>query len=78
MEGGGDNGASDFGVWKRQSSQDAHSLTATDMLRDPVADFALADNAPAVDAGIDVGLRRDFEGKTVPSNKVDMGALEHY
>jgi len=75
----GDNGVSDFGTWKQQSSQDAHSFTATNVLRDPVADFELTDNAPAIDAGIDVGLRLDFAGKSVPhNNKVDMGALEHY
>jgi hypothetical protein len=47
-------------------------------LNNPPTDFELSNNSPAIDAGIDVGLRSDFAGKSVPQNNfVDIGALEY-
>jgi parallel beta-helix repeat protein len=74
----GDQVTSDFENWKTLSSQDAHSLEiSTIVLNNPPTDFDLTDNSPAIDAGIDVGLSYDFDGKPVPQNNfVDMGAYE--
>jgi len=41
-------------------------------------DFRLKTGSPAIDAGIDVGLTEDFEGKPVPQGSApDIGALEY-
>ena len=74
----GDQVTSNFDTWKTLSSQDAHSLeTSTIGLNNPPIDFELSNNSPAIDAGIDVGLSYDFDGKPVPQNNfVDIGALE--
>ena len=41
------------------------------------ADFQLDTGSPAIDAGVDVGLSKDFEGNPVPYNSIpDIGALE--
>jgi len=75
----GDQAVSDFDAWKTLSLQDAHSLETTTMgLTNPPIDFELTNNAPAIDAGIDVGLSSDLAGKPVPQNNfVDIGALEY-
>ena len=40
-------------------------------------DFHLKENSPAIDAGTHVGIEKDFDDNTIPSNQVDIGAFEY-
>jgi len=67
-----------FSFWKTQSQQDTHSQVANPMWVDAAAhDFHLQPVSPGIDAGLDVGLIRDFDGTLTPQQAgVDMGAFE--
>ncbi len=69
--------AYNFADWKTNSSQDANSLNA-DPLFVSTSDFHLQLGSPAINAGVDVGLTSDYEGKHVPRGSApDIGAYEY-
>jgi len=42
-----------------------------------LADYHLQPTSPAINAGVDVGLTQDYEGKSVPKGfAIDIGAYE--
>ncbi len=66
-----------FSDWKTQSSQDANSTESDPLFVDAAGDdFHLVYGSPAIDAGTDVSLTQDYEGKGVPFGLVDIGAYE--
>jgi len=72
-----------FAEWKACHSAvgniaDSNSLTENpSFLSDDGSNFKLRSNSPAIDAGFDVGLTQDFEGKLVPQGSApDIGAYE--
>jgi hypothetical protein len=69
-----------FADYKTNSSQDANSLNTDPLMKDVAnANFVLLTNSPAIDAGTDVSLTRDYTGNRVPWNDIiDMGAYENY
>ena len=71
---------STFADWKTASSQDAHSVNADPLFTNPAtSDFTLQALSPCINAGVDVGLTRDYEGTLVPQGAApDMGAYEFY
>jgi hypothetical protein len=64
-----------FVGWKTASSQDGHSII-TDPLFLSTTDFHLQGNSPAINAGVDVGLTTDIEGKAI-KGLPDIGAYEY-
>lgn len=72
-----------FAGWQSISKSgftfDPHSLTAGPLFVDPAnIDFHVLAGSPAIDAALDVGLTRDFEGTPVPQgNRPDIGAYEY-
>jgi hypothetical protein len=67
-----------FAAYQAATGQDAHSLTTRPGLVDPgKRDFHLKATSPCRGAGMDVGLKTDFEGTSVPQGKApDIGAYE--
>ena len=67
------------GLSKIGCTFDPHSLTANPMFVDVNnLDFHLQNISPLIDAGIDVGLTRDYEGNPVPIGAApDIGAYEY-
>jgi parallel beta-helix repeat protein len=67
-----------YADWLTNSGQDGNSPTPTDPLFVDAAsaDFHLQVGSPAINAGTDVGLTVDYDGETVPSAGVDVGAFE--
>jgi len=64
--------------WRAVSGREANSLE-TDPLLVSSSDFHLQRTSPAINAGVDVGLSFDFDGKAVPYNTYfDIGAYEWY
>ena len=56
----------DFADWKNDSSQDANSICANPLMVDPANDnFTLQELSPCINAGVDVGLNRDYAGNPV-------------
>ncbi len=51
-------------IWNAASGQDAHSSEADPLFRSST-DFHLQSSSPAINAGVDVGLTSDFEGKSI-------------
>ncbi len=69
-----------YSTYRALSQLDANSLTGNPLLLDLAAlDFQLLENSPVIDAGVEVGLTRDFVGSPVPWNAApDIGAFEYY
>ncbi|RLI40648.1 hypothetical protein DRO59_08780 [Candidatus Bathyarchaeota archaeon] len=67
-----------FSDWKTQTGQDSHSKCLDPSFVDPDnGDFHLKAGSPCIDAGVDVGLDRDFDYNPVPWGAgVDIGAFE--
>ena len=69
--------------WKAQSGGDAHSINADPLFvtaSTVTPDFHLQSVSPAINAGTNVGLTRDYEGNTVPhcsNTNPDIGAYEY-
>jgi len=82
FKGKGYAGNNNFAGWQALSRSgctfDPHSIIADPLFVDPQnANFAAANNSLAIDAGIDVGLTQDFQGKPVPQGSApDIGAYE--
>jgi hypothetical protein len=67
-----------FAAWKAATGQDAHSKWADPLFVNSSSDFHLKSGSPAKDAGVDVGLTSDYEGKPVPFGPTpDIGAYEY-
>lgn len=67
-----------FADWKTQTSGDANSIEAAPLFVS-ATDFHLQPGSPAIDAGTDVGLTSDYEGRPVPNGSApDIGAYEYY
>ncbi len=65
-----------YNEWKTETGQDEHSVSGLDPLVN--ADFTLNSISPAIDAGEDVGLDRDYRNKPVPRGiRPDIGASEY-
>jgi hypothetical protein len=64
-----------FAAWQAGLSQDSHSFSADPLFTSPL-DFHLQSTSPAINAGIDVGLTSDFEGKPIVGTP-DIGAYEY-
>ena len=68
-----------FSDWKNATSQDGNSIAADPQLVAPTdSNFRLNSTSPCIDAGVPVGLNKDFEGTSVPKDHgIDIGAYEH-
>jgi hypothetical protein len=68
---------SQFAAYKTASSQDANSPTPTDPLFSIAgSDFHIQSISPCIDAGVDVDLTEDYEGRPVGASP-DIGAYEY-
>ena len=67
-----------FANWKTITAQDSYSRSADPKFTDvSKKDFHLRSDSPCIDAGINLGLKKDFYGDPVPfGNGVDVGAVE--
>ena len=67
-----------FDEFFNTTGKGVNSISADPKFKDPGnGDFRLQSSSPAIDAGVDVGIRTDLEGKNRPSgNGVDLGAYE--
>jgi len=67
-----------FSEYQAASGQDSHSISLDPSFVDPDnGDFHLKVGSPCIDAGVDVGLDRDFDYNPVPWGAgVDIGAFE--
>lgn len=67
-----------FAAYQAEQGKDAHSLAADALFAAPAKqDFHLQPASPCLNAGMDVGLKADFEGTPVPQGPApDIGALE--
>ena len=69
---------SSFSAWKAATSQDEYSIWG-DPLFVSLSNLHLHVDSPAKDAGVDVGLTRDYDGTPVPQGPgVDIGAFEYH
>jgi len=70
--------ASQFSTYQSEKGQDANSKCLDPSFVDPDnGDFRLKADSPCIDAGVDVGLDRDFNYNPVPWGAgVDIGAFE--
>lgn len=68
-----------FSNYKNASSQDSNSIVSDPNLVNIAGEILnLSRTSPAINAGVDVGLTRDFENTSVPQGtKPDMGAYEY-
>jgi hypothetical protein len=68
----------DFARYRAERGKDLRSICAVPGLVDPSRlDFHLAAGSPCIDAGVDAGSPRDFDGAPVPQGKgPDIGAHE--
>jgi hypothetical protein len=63
-------------AWQKASGSGANCLAVDPQLKDPErGDFSLEAGSPAIDAGIDVGLTRDYAGNPI-RGRPDVGAIE--
>jgi len=63
--------------WKALWNQDAHGMFCDPEVVNPGIDFHPKSGSPCIDAGIDVGLTEDKEGREVPQRLgVDIGVFE--
>ena len=67
-----------FEEWRAATGQDAHSLCADPGFVNAAGlDFHLQPDSPCIDAGADVGLTADYDGRAVPQGQgPDIGAHE--
>jgi len=67
-----------FSSYQNEKSQDQHSISQDPLFVDADHyDFHLQPSSPCIDAGVDVGLDRDFDYNPVPWGAgVDIGAFE--
>lgn len=70
--------------WQKGKNQDSLSSTSNPLFANAsgnyssAADFKLAANSPAINAGTDVGLKKDFAGTSVPQGSApDVGTYEY-
>jgi hypothetical protein len=65
--------------WKTTTRQDTHSMTINpDFVEPSQGNFTLQPSSPCIDAGTDVGLKRDFNNVPVPQrNGLDIGTFEY-
>lgn len=68
----------EFADYQSASGQDAQSISSDPLFVDKASfDFHLLAASPCIDAGVDVGLDRDFDGISVPQGDApDMGIYE--
>lgn len=66
-------------AWRAFSGQDRHSVAQDPCFVDAAShDFHLISGSPCIDAGLDVGLKEDFEGIPIPQNVLpDIGVFEY-
>lgn len=71
-------GLADFAKYQAEQAQEPHSLVGDPLLVAPdQGDFSLSAGSPCRNAGLDLGLTRDFAGTPVPQGAApDIGALE--
>jgi len=69
----------DWAYWTGTLGHDAHGLYEVAGMKAPEkGDFTLRPGSPCIDAGADVGLRKDHAGNKVPQGDgVDIGAFEY-
>jgi hypothetical protein len=67
-----------FSDWKSASGQDRHSLNVDPGFVGASAhDFHLKPTSPAIDAGINVDIKKDYDGNAIPQGSApDIGAFE--
>jgi len=67
-----------FADWKINTRQDTESKSNNPDFMDPSqGDFTLRPSSPCIDAGVNVGLKQDFQGTLVPQGmQADIGAFE--
>jgi parallel beta-helix repeat protein len=67
-----------YDAWETAYGASTHSVRADPLFEDVANDdFRLQAGSPCIDAGVDVGLRRDYLGHPVPQgNAPDIGAYE--
>lgn len=59
--------------FKSATAKETHGIFIDPLLN---GDFTLQSGSPAIDAGVDNGYTRDFNGQIVPNGGFDLGALE--
>jgi hypothetical protein len=66
-------------AWQTASGQDAHSVNSNPLfVSTPSPDFHLQPTSPCINAGVNVGLTQDYDGKSVPKGGTpDIGAFEY-
>ncbi len=67
-------------AWQTFSGQDVHSAAQDPRLVDTAGrDFRLRSESPCIDAGVDVGVEKDFDGVAIPQGaSPDIGAYEYH
>jgi hypothetical protein len=68
-------GVANWGSYRSVSGQDANSILGKNPLFVSKSDFHLQQTSPAINAGVNVGLTKDFEGNPI-INTPDIGAYE--
>jgi hypothetical protein len=78
VEWGDSNALNTYDAWETAYGASTHSIRADPLFEDTANDdFRLQAGSPCIDAGVDVGLRRDYLGHPVPQgNAPDVGAYE--
>ncbi|MDD4972571.1 MAG: peptidoglycan-binding protein [Paludibacter sp.] len=67
-----------FSDWKINSLQDANSLNSDPKFIDISSDLSLQPTSPCINAGTDLSLTSDYNGRSVPQGSApDMGAYEY-
>lgn len=62
--------------WQTASGQDTNSIAVDPLL---TSDYKLKKTSPCINAGVDVGVKTDYEGNLRPiGSKVDIGAYEFF
>lgn len=67
-----------FGNYPSAQGKDSHSKAVNPQFVNPAGNYRLTSGSKCIDAGLDVGLTRDYDGQAVKSGAgVDIGAFEY-
>lgn len=78
IEWGNGGTKSNYAAWEASYGGPTHSIQGDSQLVNPISDFHLQPSSPCINAGVNVGLTRDFYGNSVPKNGgPDIGAAEY-
>jgi hypothetical protein len=67
-----------FADWKKNTSQDTHSLNVDPKFVSAGTNFHLLSTSPAINSGTNVSLTTDHDGNKVPNGSApEIGAFEY-